>query len=136
MANSDPSSASTIKTLGELEQVVLFALLHLQNERPDACYSKGIRDEIESRTGRRVAPGALYTVLDRLEVHGLVASRFGEATPQRGGRRKKLIRLEPSGVQALAQAADRFQRMSNGLLNTLRTLDSRLETSESGGEAR
>ena len=56
--------------LGEFEQVVLFAIVRLNGE----SYGAAIVQEIEDRTGRRVSPGALYTVLDRLETKGLVES--------------------------------------------------------------
>lgn len=107
------------KTLGELEQTVLFAILHLEQADPERCYSMGIRDEIEGRAGRRVAPGALYTVLDRLEGHGFVRGTLGPSTPKRGGRRKKIFRLEPAGVEALGRSVDRFRDMSRGLLDHL-----------------
>lgn len=118
-----PSAPSaTDKTLGELEQAVMFAVLHLQRVDEELCYSMGIRDEIERRAGRRVAPGALYTVLDRLEGHGYVRGDLGPSTPKRGGRRKKLFRLEPAGVDALARSVDRFRGMSRGLLGHLDAL--------------
>ena len=76
--------------LGEFEQLVLLALLRLQPE----AYGVAIRDEIEEKTGRRVALGSVYTTLLRLEDKGFVATRIGEPTPQRGGRRKKFYRIE------------------------------------------
>ena len=48
--------------LGEFEQSVLLAIVHLK----DDAYGVTIRREIESRTGRSVAVGALYTALHRL----------------------------------------------------------------------
>lgn len=114
-----PTDGIPDKVLGELEQAVLFAILHLERGDDELCYSMGIRDEIEARAGRRVAPGALYTVLDRLEGHGFVRAALGPSTPKRGGRRKKLFRLEPAGVEALARSVDRFRDMSAGLLDHL-----------------
>ena len=52
-----------LDTLGEFEQLVLLAIVHLANE----AYGVTIRREIEARTGRSIAVGALYTALDRLE---------------------------------------------------------------------
>ena len=34
--------------------------------------------------------GALYTTLDRLEEKGMVTSRLGDPTPQRGGRQSRI----------------------------------------------
>src|SRR5688572_32062419 len=79
------------QALGDFEQHILFALIRLG----DDAYGVTIRESIEARTGRAISPGALYTALDRLEQRGLVASRLGEPTPQRGGKRKRLYTLQP-----------------------------------------
>ena len=86
-------------TIGDFEQRILFALIHLGAD----AYGVSIRDEIEGRTGRAVSAGALYTALDRLEKRGLVSSRLGDPTPERGGKRKRLYSVEPAGERALAQ---------------------------------
>ena len=70
--------------LGEFEILTLAALVRLG---PDA-YGVTVRREIESRTKRSVSIGALYATLARLEEKGMIVSRLGEATPERGGRRK------------------------------------------------
>jgi len=101
--------------LGEFEQLVLFALARLG----DAAYGVSIRRDIETETGRRISSGAVYTTLDRLRARGLIASRWGEPTAERGGRRKRLYRLEPEGRRALARTWDALQRMSSGLAATL-----------------
>ena len=97
--------------LGEFEQLILLAILRLG----DRAYGVTIRTEISERAGRTVAPGALYTALDRLEDKGLVKSRFGEPSPQRGGRAKRFFTITASGAQALARAQRAFQQMLEGL---------------------
>jgi DNA-binding PadR family transcriptional regulator len=104
------------RTLGEFEQLVLLALLDLDEEK---TYSVHIRASIERRTGRRVSIGAVYTALDRLAARGFVASRLGEPTAERSGRRKRLYRLEPVGARALADSIQVLQNMSRGLLRRL-----------------
>jgi len=99
------------QVLGEFEQLVMLALLRLG---PDA-YGAAIRREIEARTGRDLAISAVYVTLDRLEVKGLVRSRIGEPTPQRGGRRRKHFALLPSGRRAIAHACRAFGHMVEGL---------------------
>jgi DNA-binding PadR family transcriptional regulator len=94
--------------LGEFEQLVLFAVLH---KAPDA-YGMTIRHAIESRAGRAVSVGALYTTLDRLERRGLVTSAWGEATAVRGGKRKRFYALTPSGHEALSRAWDAVRAMA------------------------
>jgi PadR family transcriptional regulator PadR len=97
--------------LGEFEQLVLLAILRLG----DQAYGVAIRTEISERAGRTVAPGALYTALERLEDKGLVKSRLGDPTPQRGGRAKRFFTVTPTGVKALARAQHAFQRLLEGL---------------------
>ena len=97
--------------LGSLEQLLLLALLRLG----DGAYGVPIRDEIEERTGRLVSPGAIYTALDRLETRGLVRSRLGDPTPERGGKRKRHYRLTARGAGAVADAHSRLAQMARGL---------------------
>jgi DNA-binding PadR family transcriptional regulator len=97
--------------LGSFEQLLLLALLRLG----DGTYGVPIRDEIEERTGRVISPGAIYTALDRLESRGLVRSRLGEPTPERGGKRKRHYRLTARGSSALADAHASLAQMARGL---------------------
>src|SRR5262245_9255687 len=97
--------------LGEFEQLVLLALVRLGAE----AYGVAIRDEIEKRTGRDVTLGAVYTTLLRLEDKKLVATRLGEPTPQRGGRRKKFYRPLAAGRRELATSLDAIRNMTRGL---------------------
>jgi len=97
--------------LGEFEQLLLFALLHLE----DDAYGVSIRRLIEERTGRTVSAGAVYTALERLERRGFVSSRLGEPTPERGGKRKRYYRLEAPGHRALERSRDALAGMARGL---------------------
>ena len=94
-------------SLGDVEQFVLVALLHLDGE----SYAVPIMREIGGRTGRDVARAAVYIALKRLEMKGLVTSRVGEATPERGGRAKRLFKLTKAGARQLRDAREAFVRM-------------------------
>lgn len=98
-------------TLGEFEQSLLLAIAHLG----DRAYGVTIRQQIEDRTGREVAIGALYTSLGRLERKGYVRSTMSDPTPQRGGRSKRHFTLRPAGATALRQSRERMTRMWEGL---------------------
>ena len=97
--------------LGEFEQLILLALIRLGPE----AYGVAIRDEIEERTGRNVALGAVYTTLLRLEDKGMVATRLGDPTPHRGGRRKKFYRPLAAGRRELAESLEALRSMTRGL---------------------
>lgn len=99
------------KSLGEFEQMILYALVSLG----DGAYGAAVRREIESRSGKHVSAGAVYTVLERLERAGLVRSRVGEPTAERGGRRRKHYLLRPDGARSLRDARDQMRRMGEGL---------------------
>lgn len=102
-------------TLGDLEQLVLLALLQLG----DDAYGVAVQREIATRTGRDVSLGAVYTTLTRLEEKGLVRTRVGPPTPTRGGRRKKLYVVQPAGRAAVRAAMGALRAMSQGLAPTL-----------------
>ena len=97
-------------SLGEFEQIVLLAILRLS----DNAYGVTIRAEITACTGRNATPGALYTTLDRLEDKGLVASRLGDPTPQRGGRAKRYFTVNSKGVEAITRAQQSYRRLLEG----------------------
>lgn len=97
--------------LGEFEHVVLLAILRLG----DGAYGVSIREEIQARTDREPGPGALYTTLDRLEDKGLIKSRLGDPTPQRGGRAKRYFQVSAMGVEAVARAQRSYRRLLEGL---------------------
>jgi DNA-binding PadR family transcriptional regulator len=108
------------ESLGEFEQCVLLAVVRLGGE----AYGVTIRQEIEVRTDREVAIGALYTSLGRLEQKGYVRSRMSDPTPQRGGRSKRYFTLTATGAAALRQSRDRLARMWEGLAPDLRRVRS------------
>ena len=101
--------------LGELEQIVLLAVLRLG----DDAYTAPILDQIEAQTGRKVARGALYTALDRLETKGCLRSRVGEPLPERGGRARRYFTVTPSALRALKASRLALMRLWNGLESIL-----------------
>lgn len=102
---------ANIPALGEFEQTVLLAILRLS----DNAYGVTIRNEIEKCTSRAPAPGALYTTLDRLEEKGLVRSRMGDPTPERGGRSKRYFTVSAAGMKAVIHTQRNYQRLLEGL---------------------
>jgi DNA-binding PadR family transcriptional regulator len=97
--------------LGELEQLLLLAVLQLGDE----AYTVPIRALLAERAGRRVARGALHTALDRLEQKGLLESTMGEPLAIRGGRARRYFVVTPAGVVALKSARAAVANLSKGL---------------------
>jgi PadR family transcriptional regulator PadR len=85
--------------LTDFELMILLAILR----GGEGVYGVVIAREIE-RTGRRaVLLGAVYAALERLERNGLVASKMGEPSPERGGRAKRFFRITPRGLRAVKE---------------------------------
>ena len=97
--------------LGEFEQLVLLALIRLG----DDAYGMTVQQELARRARREASLGAVYTTLARLERKGLVATRVGEPTAERGGRRKRHFTVLPAGHAALKSSLAAVQRMAAGL---------------------
>jgi PadR family transcriptional regulator PadR len=97
--------------LGTFEQAVLLAIIRLA----DQAYGRAILQEIETRLGREVSPGAVHATLERLENKGLVTSRLGSGTPIRAGRPRRYYRLESAGVTALNDARSTVENLWRGL---------------------
>jgi PadR family transcriptional regulator len=99
--------------LGSLEQIVLLALVRLGTN----AYGMTVRREIEERAGRALSIGAVYATLERLQTKGYVRSFVGEPTAERGGRAKRLFRIEPAGERALRTTQETMRKMTAGLKN-------------------
>jgi DNA-binding PadR family transcriptional regulator len=97
--------------LGELEQLVLLAVLRLG----DAAYGIAIQQEIAAHAERYPSLGAVYSTLTRLEQKGYLSARAGEPTATRGGRRKKLYAVEAAGQRALRGSLAALRALSQGL---------------------
>ena len=100
-----------LSALGEFEQVVLLAILRLEDE----AYAVSVRDEILRCTGRDVSRGSVYITLDRLETKGYLRSRLADPTPERGGRAKRYYALRPRAVEALKECRRQLEALWRGL---------------------
>jgi PadR family transcriptional regulator, regulatory protein PadR len=97
--------------LGEFEQLVLLALIRLNED----AYGMAVRREIEARAERDVSIGAVYATLDRLEEKGLVRSKMGATSADRGGRTKKCFTITAAGARALEKSQQALRQMLDGL---------------------
>jgi PadR family transcriptional regulator PadR len=104
--------------LGSLEHIILLALVRLE----DGGHGMIVRREIEERTGRNISIGAVYATLERLEAKGYVSSFTGKPTPERGGRAKRLFRVEAAGKRALQISEQTIRSMTAGLKDRWRTI--------------
>lgn len=106
----------TREALGEFEQLVLLAVVHLGKD----VYGVPIVDEIERRTGRTVAPAAVYVTLRRLEEKGLLSSTMSAPTAERGGKARRCVSVTAAGLSSLRAARQVLDSMWKGLDPELR----------------
>ena len=104
--------------LGEAEQLLLFALVSLQ----ERAHGVEVRELIEKQTGKSFSPGAIHTGYERLQRRGFVESQLGDPTPIRGGRRKRFYRITKAGAEALRDSYRRLTRIAAGRIPDLERL--------------
>lgn len=109
------SSDRSKSVLGDLELLVMLAVLRTGEEG----YSRTIREDIRSRTGRSIARGALYVTLDRLTEKGLLRTWKGEPRSERGGKARRHYAVTPSGLQVVRESWTMLRNMSDGLEEVL-----------------
>jgi PadR family transcriptional regulator, regulatory protein PadR len=88
--------------LGEFEEVILL-LVGILGE---GAYAFKIAEEFKSQTGRSISIGATHSTLDRLETKGFLKSEMGNATAERGGRRKRIFVITALGKRVLKDSRD------------------------------
>jgi DNA-binding PadR family transcriptional regulator len=102
--------------IGELEQLILLAILRLGSD----AYGLSIARELESQAGRRLSRGALYTSLDRLEAKGFLRWTLEVGGPERQALPKRVYSVLPRGMAALRTSQRILRRMWRGLDHLLK----------------
>lgn len=95
--------------LGEFEELVLLTVGILY----DNAYSVAIQRELNKQTDRKVSISSVHAAVYRLEEKGLLKSRMGEMSSERGGKRKRLFTISQAGKVALETANELRNRMRN-----------------------
>ena len=83
--------------LGEFEELVLLSVAMFDGE----AYSVQITHVINEQADRDARINQVHASLQRLESKGMVVSRMGDPTAERGGRRKRLFSITAYGHQVL-----------------------------------
>ena len=96
--------------LGEFEYLLIAAATRLREE----AYGAAILQEVEHSTGRKCSLGALYTTLDRLEAKGMIKTWMGQPTTERGGRAKRMVRVNAKGIEAATAFYQAMLTVSRG----------------------
>jgi PadR family transcriptional regulator, regulatory protein PadR len=83
--------------LGEFEEIVLLTVAVLG----EGAYGLSITNKLDEQSGRTVSLSAVHAALHRLEEKGMLSSYLGDATNERGGRRKRLFSVTALGSRTL-----------------------------------
>ncbi|HXD78242.1 MAG TPA: helix-turn-helix transcriptional regulator [Puia sp.] len=84
-------------SIGEFEELVLLMVAALHDE----AYGVSIRENLVEKLSKNINISAIHVALKRMEDKGLVTSRFGGITEDRGGRRKKYYVITALGKRIL-----------------------------------
>ena len=88
--------------LGDFEEVILLLTGILGQE----AYAFRMASEFKTQTGRDISIGSVHSALERLEDKGFVKSSMGNATAERGGRRKRIFTITALGHKTLKESRD------------------------------
>lgn len=100
-------TGDVLKYLSRPEEFVLLILYQMEGD----AYGNNIRKILAELTGKYWSIGSVYVPLDRLENKGLVKSKIGKVTPERGGRAKRCYEITKDGLEGLAE----LQKAHNSL---------------------
>lgn len=76
-------------------------ILRIIAEQNGEAYGNSIHEAFEASTGKDLTFVSIYAVLDALEDKGLITSRHGGATAERGGRPKRLCTVTEAGKRVI-----------------------------------
>jgi len=101
----------TPEPLGELEQLVLLAIMRLGPE----CYGVPIVAELQKHATRTILRPSVYLALRRLEEKGLIRGHMGEPESRRGGRARRHFEVTAAGRHAVQAAQRTLSRLWDGV---------------------
>jgi PadR family transcriptional regulator PadR len=89
------------------EETILIAICRLGGE----AHGPALYEKVIELTGKTLVYGTLYNSLEYLIRKGLVDSRKGEASPERGGKRKSIYTITSDGREALLETHKMNKRL-------------------------
>lgn len=97
--------------ISNFELMVMLALIRCEDE----AYGVPITQEMECHSARDIAVGSVYAALERLEGRGLITSKIGEPTAERGGRAKRYFKPTPKGLKEIRETRRTLVNLWNNL---------------------
>ena len=104
--------------LGEFEELVLLMVAMLDGD----AYGVNIMHEIIQQTDRSVRLNQVHASLHRLEEKGMISSKMGEPTAERGGRRKRMFTITAYGRQTLQYIQNLREHLWNMMPSSMKQI--------------
>ncbi len=104
-----------MKLLARGEELIMLGILRLKED----AYCLEILEQAEKDTGKSWTLGGIYAILNRLERNGLIDSRLGPPSPERGGKSKRYYTVTKTGMKALKEIKQVENTIWNGLTKTV-----------------
>jgi DNA-binding MarR family transcriptional regulator len=113
-----------VRPLQHFEHAVLMSVSNLGH----LAFPAEIARRLSKLLDRHVSLAQVFVSLERMEDRGLISSQESEPEHVRGGRRRRIFRLEASGVHMLSQTAAAYRRMSSELDSSMESPNATDET--------
>ncbi len=101
------TSIEQMKGLGYLEETILLLIMLMD----DDAYGYSVSMMYEKHMGKAISISAIHAVMSRLEKKGLISSYMGGATPERGGRQKRIFEVTAAGRQTISDIKDNREKL-------------------------
>jgi PadR family transcriptional regulator PadR len=105
----ETENRARVRILQHFEHAVLLSVLNLGVQAFPAEITRRLTKILE----RRVSLAQVFIALERMEDRGLLSSHESDPRSVRGGRKRRIFRLEASGMHALRTTAATQDRMSS-----------------------
>ena len=100
-------------SLGYLEETVLLLVMTMEED----AYGFSVSEAYVAHMGKTISISAIHAVLSHLEKKGLISSEIGEATAERGGRRKRIFEATGEGRATILEIKASRQKLWNLIPN-------------------
>ena len=94
-------------SISRFELLVLLAMSHIGDE----AYGVSIANAIEQASGQQTPLASVYRALRQLEAKGLVRTRLGDPTNERGGRAKRFAEITAAGRRRTVETQRTLRRL-------------------------
>lgn len=101
------TNVEDMKGLGYLEETILLLVMTMHEDAYGFSVSEAYKDHMQ----KSISISAVHAVLSRLEKKHFIKSSMGEATAERGGRRKRIFEATANGRVIIMEIRNSRQKL-------------------------